>query len=150
MARKVRNAWSKLPRDVHDVLAETKRHKTTTGAYNYLVKKKVKPVTSLKTVRAMVKRKSTKGIPIRISKNLLGSREAEGVAGQWIDKTGKRGVEVRIHPIVKYYHKDHIKDVIDHELDHAKVGMRKAKRLMKKGSSYKDWQKTKAVYRERK
>ena len=149
MARKVRNAWRKLPRDVYNALADCNA-KTTTGVYNHLNKTGVKPVTPLKTVRAMVKRRSTKEVPIKVSKNLFGRRDAEGVAGQWIDKTGKRGVDIRIHPIVKYYHRDHIKDVIDHELDHAKVGMRKAKRLMNKGSSYKEWQKTKAVYRERK
>ena len=147
MARRVREAWRKLPRDVYNALADADA-KTTTGVYNQLVRKKIKPVTPLKTVRAMAKRKSTKEVPVKINKNLLGKRNAAGVAGQWIDKKGNRGVEIRIHPIVKYYHKDYVKDVIDHELDHAKVGMRKAKRLMK-NKSPKDWTRTKAVYRER-
>ncbi len=125
MARRVRDAFRKLPNDVRDALVDT-GGMTSTGAYNRLTRKHLKAVTPVKTIRRMAKAASKKsGVPIIVTKDMAGKNYADGVAPRWVNtRTGKMRVEVRLHPILKYSHRTHVADVINHELDHAEVSKR--------------------------
>lgn len=130
MARRVRTAFRKLRKrrpDLHAFLKET-RGMTSTRALNRLRRKRVKPIISSSKLRSMAQKASKRsGVPIKISKDMTeGSRYADGVAIQ-----RDSDVRVRLHPVLKYYDKRHISDVIGHELDHAKVMKRAIKRKSK-------------------
>jgi len=128
MARAVRTSWRRLRKvrpDVHKELSKSGRqHLTSSVTYHRMKKKRISPVTKLATIRSMARRASKRsGIPIRISKDMKGHRHADGVAIK-----ERRNIEVRLHPVLKYYDKRYIKDVIGHELDHAKVYKRSIRR----------------------
>lgn len=114
MARRVRNSFRQLPTDVHDALAKTKKNKSTT-AYRRLKKMQLSKVTSLSSIRSIANKVSKKDkVKIVISQNMYGKDYADGCYNPK-DKT------IRIHPILSYYPKTYVKDVIDHEVDHAYV-----------------------------
>lgn len=122
MARNVSHNWGTIPREVY---AEFSRSRSTNTTYNRIKKKKIKPVTSLSYVREVTKKASKKSkVPIRITTNLAGTRNSDAVC---ITDSHKRSIhqEIRVHPIVQYYKKRHIKDIIGHELDHVAADNRR-------------------------
>ena len=135
MARRVRSAFRKLPDDVHHALVNT-RNMTSTGAYNKMTRQGLKPVTPIKTIRRMAKSASKRsGIPIKVTTDTFTRKHnnTEGTCARLYDtKTKKRRVEIHLHPILEYSHKTHVADVINHELDHAKVERRVIKHKNRK------------------
>ena len=128
MARTVRTSWRRLKRtrpDVHEELAKSGRQNLTSSVtYRRMKKKRIRPVTKLATIREMARRASTRsGVPIKISKDMKRHKRADGVTIR-----DGRNVEVHLHPVLKYYDKRYIRDVIGHELDHAKVMKRPLER----------------------
>lgn len=125
MARGVRKNWKSVPEETQDALREAK-DMTTTGAYNRLKRRKVKPTTDLKTIRQMAKQAEKRSkIPIRITTR-LGKRntKADGTCVTDVTKNKLR-TQVRLHPYLQYYNKRYIRDVIGHELDHAEADKRR-------------------------
>lgn len=120
MARRVRDEFSKMPRDVHDALVGTKGL-TSTQTLRKLQRKHLKPITPLSEIRQMARGASKKSkVPVKITTKLRGHPHADGVCvveghGRTIEK-----VEARIHPVLQYSTRNHVKDVINHELDHAR------------------------------
>ena len=124
MARRVRHAFREMPKDVRDALAET-QGMTSTRSLNKLRKSGVKPIVSLKKLRGMARRASfLSGTPVKVTKDMTGGhRYADGIAIRRNDK-----VEVRVHPVLKYYDRRYVADLIGHELDHARVDKRSIRR----------------------
>ncbi len=120
MARRVRTSYRKMrlkDPETYYALANT-RGMTSTRAYNSIKKKRVKPLTSLRKLRSMARKASNRsGVPIKITKNMTeGHRLADGIAIR-----DEKGISrVRLHPVLQYHDKRYVKDVIGHELDHAK------------------------------
>jgi hypothetical protein len=122
VARNVSHNWGTIPKEVY---AEFSRDRSTNVTYNRIKKKKIKPVTSLSYVREVANRASKKSkIPIHITTNLAGTKHSDAIC---ITDSHKKSIhqEVRIHPIVQYYKKRHIKDIIGHELDHVAADNRR-------------------------
>lgn len=120
MAYQPKGYFRKLPKDVHDVLAEAGERKlSTTATYKYLKKKKVKVVTPISEIRKLAKKASKKDCPVVINNKQIDRYypKADGLAREFYNNKYK----VELHPILKYNPKSYIKDVIHHELDHVKV-----------------------------
>lgn len=124
MARRVRHAYRKMPKDVRDTLAETKGM-TSTRSLNKLKRSGVKPIVSLKELRGMARRASFRsGTPIKVTRDMAeGHRFADGIVERKEDTA-----EVRLHPVLQYYDRRYVADVIGHELDHARVVRRSIRR----------------------
>jgi hypothetical protein len=128
MARIVRTEYRKMPSELHDALKNTK-NMSSNRALDYLEKRKIKPLVSRGSLNKIISSSRSKnGIPIKISKDMTkGYRYADGVT---ITKGNK--VNIRIHPMVQYQGKRYVKDIIGHELDHAKVEKKIISRRKKK------------------
>ena len=132
MARRVRTSWKKLKKTrprLYNALAESKGM-TATRTLNRLKKRKVKPILTLGKLRLMASRASKRrGVPIKVTRDMTeGHRYADGISIR--DSSGD--VRVRIHPVVQYYDKRYVGDVIGHELDHARVDKRVVRNYYKR------------------
>lgn len=120
MARKVREYFSKLPKDTHDALADTEGM-STNKAYEYLENKKVTIVTPYNQVRKIIDKKSNAHkVPIIMSTSFpekYKHKNADGVAVEELNGNCK----IYIHPIIKYRYNKYIDDLIEHENDHVRV-----------------------------
>lgn len=132
MARRVRTSWRKMKKTrpwLYHIKAES-RGMTATRTLNRLKKKKVKPMLSLGQLRLMASRASKRSnVPVKVTRDMTeGHRLADGIA--IMDSSGK--IHVRIHPVLQYNDKRYARDVIEHELDHAKVDKRIVRNFKKR------------------
>ena len=132
MARRLLSPLSRMPKDVETEMRKV-RHFTHTGKYNRLKKLGLKPSIPLSEIRKMASKKSKRsGVPIIITEDIKDKR-AEGVSQIYIPPRAKKAkVRVKLHPILSYTHRDFVENVINHELDHAKVQQRVAERHNKR------------------
>ncbi len=120
MARRIIDDLRGLPSDVRYALGKA-RKMTETQTLSSLKNKGLKPVTPLSTIRKMAKSASKKsGFPISVTKN-FGSKEDARTEGVAIFKTKAKKINILIHPLLQYRTKKHIRSIIGHELDHARV-----------------------------
>jgi len=114
---------------VYSTLAESKGL-TATRTLNRLKKRKIKPILSLARLRRMASKASKRhNVPIKVTRDMTeGHRYADGVAIR--DRSGD--VHVRIHPVTQFYDRQYARDVIGHELDHARVDKRVVKNYEKR------------------
>jgi len=127
MAKRVRTTWRKIKETkpkLYVALVES-GGMTASQALRHLRRKGIKPILTTNELRRMATSASRRSnFPIRVTKDMTtGHRYADGV-------TFQRGtqVRIRIHPILKYKGKRYAKDVIEHEVDHAKEFRRSIKR----------------------
>lgn len=118
MAGYVRKAFSKMPEENRRFLTDTK--KTTSQRTLWMGKKRnIKPLTSMPDIRTLAKREGKKkNIIIKIGQMPSGSKYADAV--HVYDKETKKQ-NIILHPVLQYYDKRYVRDVIHHELDHASV-----------------------------
>ncbi|KKM50615.1 hypothetical protein LCGC14_1556020 [marine sediment metagenome] len=124
MARRVRTKWRWLKKNHPQVYADlvASRRMTSSQTLNRLKKHKIKPVITLNKLRKMAHRKEkASGIPIKVTKDMTtGHRYADGLTIR--ESTGN--VQIRLHPVLRFHDRRYIKDVMGHEVDHAKVDKR--------------------------
>ena len=111
MARNVRSAFRKIPKETSEALRKTKRF-TSTVALKKIEEMEAPIATPLRDIKEMAKREAAKhNVKITISKDMAYNPNADGVCIQ-AENT------IRLHPILKYYDKTYVDDVIKHEIDH--------------------------------
>ena len=106
MARYVHRAYKKQPKEVSDVL---KKH-ISDGALEILERRRVLPTLSSSEVKELVSSEARRiKIPIVVSrKHFKGKRaSAEGLATRHKGKS-----KIRLHPVIKYYPRSYIREVI--------------------------------------
>lgn len=121
MARRVPTDFSKLPEETYEGLVRSKGM-TATGAYNKMKRLRCPIVTPIAKIREMARQRS-KGRSIRtMVTEKLGSRHRQANATTTCIGYGREApCTVRLHPMLRYHTKEHVRGVIDHELDHVKV-----------------------------
>jgi hypothetical protein len=118
MARKVGKYFRDMSSETKEALLKTNKM-TTNVAYNRLKKKRIKPIMSVTELRRLAKGYGKKyKEDIIVSNDMMGRKYASGTCGVREDN---KKVIIHLHPILKYYPEKHIKNVILHEIDHAKV-----------------------------
>jgi hypothetical protein len=118
MAGYVRKSYSKMPKENRQFLADTKRV-TSQRTVRMAKSRKIEPLTPIKEIRSMANKSSRKNnISIKLGEMPTGSKYADAV--HVYDKSTKKQ-DIILHPVLQYYDKRYVKDVIHHELDHAKV-----------------------------
>ena len=125
MARRVKESWRKLKNKRPDLLESLTNTSNITSnrLYNRFKKKGIKPNINRKELQRLINKASNKNkIPIKVSRDMAGRPFSDGVSINY-----KKGAKVRIHPIAQYYDKGYVKDLIGHEVDHAKIYNRSIK-----------------------
>lgn len=132
MARRIIEDFRGLPKDVNAALVRTEEMPAS-EKLRHFKKRGLKPVTPLKKLREMAKSASVRsGVPIRISKYMPKGSPPKSHAVSVL-KTRTGDVSIVMHPGLQYRTKKHIKSVIGHELDHARVYKRWKKYRKKHG-----------------
>jgi hypothetical protein len=102
-------------------LLSNRKDLTSNCIVNKLNKGHIKPITPLNELRKIAKRNSKRhGVLMTVSRDMLERRynKADGITGL---RVRDKKVVIHLHPILKYYPKSYTKNVIEHELDHAKI-----------------------------
>lgn len=133
MARRLVEPLVGIPDDVKSALQKVRRL-THTGKYHAMREQGIKPITPISEIREIARRKKKKisNVPITISDKIRDKRIEAATQRYKNPKTGKAQVRIWLHPILSYTRKKYVENVIDHEIDHAKVQKRIAQNYNKR------------------
>ena len=138
MARKVGTFYRGIPNETRVALSKT-RGLTSHGALSYLKRHKTPkaiPLTKMRTISNQFSKKHRVQVKItddrRIFSKQHGAYDRSHLATHHADGLAV-GEDIYLHPVLQYYSENHLRDVLNHEYDHAMVARKRHALWRKQG-----------------